>query len=201
MFAAPSSTTTFIKPSLLLNKTTPKNSSSKRKHLSRTKIMAKGSSSYLAPDTYHSMSPSDEELIFLHCMLRSSNLDKTMSFFQALGLKETRRKDSEKGKFTLVFMATSPGAPEIEITYNWGDEEEVFAPPSRSMGHLAFATADIYTLCKELQEKGITILRPPRDGRMAFVKSPDGISVELLQKGEALAPAEPWQSMENTGSW
>lgn len=163
--------------------------------------MAKGSSSYLAPDTYHSMSPSDEELIFLHCMLRSSNLDKTMSFFQALGLKETRRKDSEKGNFTLVFMATSPGAPEIEITYNWGDEEEVFAPPSRSMGHLAFATADIYTLCKELQEKGITILRPPRDGRMAFVKSPDGISVELLQKGEALAPAEPWQSMENTGSW
>ena len=88
--------------------------------------MAKGSSSYLAPDTYHSMSPSDEELIFLHYMLRSSNLDKTMSFFQALGLKETRRKDSEKGKFTLVFMATSPGAPEIEITYNWGDEEEVF---------------------------------------------------------------------------
>ena len=126
MFAAPSSTTTFIKPSLLLNKTTPKNSSSKRKHLFRTKIMAKGSSSYLAPDTYHSMSPSDEELIFLHCMLRSSNLEKTMSFFQALGLKETRRKDSEKGKFTLVFMATSPGAPEIEITYNWGDEEEVF---------------------------------------------------------------------------
>ena len=126
MFAAPSSTTTFIKPSLLLNKTTTKNSSSKRKHSFRTRIMAKGSSSYLAPDTYHSMSPSDEELIFLHCMLRSSNLDKTMSFFQALGLKETRRKDSEKGKFTLVFMATSPGAPEIEITYNWGDEEEVF---------------------------------------------------------------------------
>ena len=114
MFAAPSSTTTFIKPSLLLNKTTPKNSSSKRKHLFRTKIMAKGSSSYLAPDTYHSMSPSDEELIFLHCMLRSSNLDKTMSFFQALGLKETRRKDSEKGKFTLVFMATSPGAPKLK---------------------------------------------------------------------------------------
>lgn len=99
--------------------------------------MAKGSSSYLAPDTYHSMSPSDEEVIFLHCMLRTSNLEKTVSFFHALGLRETRRKDSEKGKFTLVFMATSPGAPEIEITHNWGDEEEVFgtrfSPPTTSI--------------------------------------------------------------------
>lgn len=133
MFAVPSSTTTFIKPSLL-NKTTK---NTRRKHFFRTKIMAKGSSSYLAPDTYHSMSPSDEEVIFLHCMLRASNLEKTVSFFHALGLRETRRKDSEKGKFTLVFMATSPGAPEIEITYNWGDEEEVFGtrffPPTTSI--------------------------------------------------------------------
>ena len=127
------------------------------------------------------------------------DLDKTMAFFSALGLRETRRKESEKGKFTLVFMASAPGAPEIELTHNWGGE--TFAPPSRSMGHLAYATDDIYKLCADLQEKGIIINRPPRDGKMAFVKSPDGISVELLQKGEPLEPAEPWASMENTGEW
>jgi lactoylglutathione lyase len=127
------------------------------------------------------------------------DLDKTMAFFSALGLRETRRKESEKGKFTLVFMASAPGAPEIELTHNWGGE--TFAPPSRSMGHLAYATDDIYKLCADLQEKGIVINRPPRDGKMAFVKSPDGISVELLQKGEPLEPAEPWASMENTGEW
>ena len=122
-----------------------------------------------------------------------------MAFFQALGLQETRRKESEKGKFTLVFMASAPGAPEIELTHNWGGE--MFAHPSRSMGHLAYATDDIYKLCSDLQAKGIVINRPPRDGKMAFVKSPDGISVELLQKGEPLEPAEPWASMENTGEW
>ena len=116
-------------------------------------------------------------------MLRVDDLEKTMAFFSALGLKETRRKESEKGKFTLVFMASAPGAPEIELTHNWGGE--TFAPPSRSMGHLAYATDDIYALCRKLQDAGIAINRPPRDGKMAFVKSPDGISVELLQKGDA----------------
>ena len=181
-------------------------------------------SSYLPSDTYNSL-PKDGDLTFLHTMLRVrlladralsnarararassssslaqvDDLDKTMAFFSALGLRETRRKESEKGKFTLVFMASAPGAPEIELTHNWGGE--TFAPPSRSMGHLAYATDDIYKLCADLQEKGIVINRPPRDGKMAFVKSPDGISVELLQKGEPLEPAEPWASMENTGEW
>ena len=160
-----------------------------------------GLSSYLPSETYKELSADDSEMIFLHTMLRASNLRKTMAFFEALGLRETRRKESEKGKYTLVFMASSPGAPEIELTYNWGDDEEVFAPPSRSMGHLAFATHEVYGLCERLQGQGIVINRPPRDGRMAFVKSPDGISVELLQKGEALEPKEPWKSMENTGTW
>ena len=127
------------------------------------------------------------------------DLDKTMAFFSALGLRETRRKESEKGKFTLVFMASAPGAPEIELTHNWGGE--TFAPPSRSMGHLAYATDDIYALCRKLQDSGIVINRPPRDGKMAFVKSPDGISVELLQKGTPLEPEEPWASAENVGEW
>ena len=156
-------------------------------------------SAYLPPDTYNSL-PKDGEPTFLHTMIRARDLDATVAFFNALGLKETRRKDSEKGKFTLVFMASSPGAPEVEITHNWGPPED-FAPPSRSFGHLAYAVDDIYALCASLQDQGITILRPPRDGRMAFVHSPDQISVELLQKGEPLAPAEPWASMPNTGEW
>ena len=117
--AAPCAAKTHIRPSLVQNN---KNKNRKKNFIAPLKAMA-GSSSYLAPDTYHSMNPSDEELIFLHTMIRSSNLEKTMAFFQALGLQETRRKDSEKGKFTLVFMASSPGAPEIEITHNWGPEE------------------------------------------------------------------------------
>ena len=160
-------------------------------------------SSYLPPDTYHSL-PKDGDLTFLHTMVRAKDLERTMSFFAALGLRETRRKESQNGKFTLVFMASAPGAPEIEITYNWPDENgetETFAPPSRSMGHLAFAVDDIYAKCASLRDAGIVINRPPRDGRMAFVISPDGISVELLQKGDALAPAEPWASMQNVGSW
>ena len=159
----------------------------------------KSVSSYLPADTYNSL-PKDGDLTFLHTMLRVNDLDATMDFFKALGLQETRRKESEKGKFTLVFMASAPGAPEIELTYNWGGEE--FAPPSRSMGHLAYATDDIYALCAKLRdEHAVPILRPPRDGCMAFVKSPDGISVELLQKGAALPPREPWLSMPNEGSW
>ena len=161
-------------------------------------------SAYLPADTYHSL-PKDGDVTFLHTMVRSTNLERTMAFYAALGLVETRRKESQNGKFTLVFMASCAGAPEIEITYNWPDattgETETFAPPSRSMGHLAFAVDDIYAKCEELRRAGIVINRPPRDGRMAFVISPDGISVELLQKGEALAPAEPWASMENIGSW
>ena len=118
MFAA---TRAFIKPSYFCKRVV-----NTKKHGNKNLTRMAGSSSYLAPDTYHSMSTADDELIFLHTMLRASNLEKTMSFFEALGLQETRRKDSEKGKYTLVFMATSKGAPEIEITYNWGDEEEVF---------------------------------------------------------------------------
>eukprot|EP00547_Thalassionema_nitzschioides_P018901 CAMPEP_0194242012 /NCGR_PEP_ID=MMETSP0158-20130606/7677_1 /TAXON_ID=33649 /ORGANISM="Thalassionema nitzschioides, Strain L26-B" /LENGTH=167 /DNA_ID=CAMNT_0038977013 /DNA_START=121 /DNA_END=624 /DNA_ORIENTATION=- len=159
----------------------------------------KGISSYLPADTYNSLPKGDGEVIFLHTMIRSMDLKKTMGFFEAIGLQETRRKESENGRFTLVFMASSPGAPEIEITYNW--DPEVFAEPSRSMGHLAYAVDDIYGLCASLQDKGVTILRPPRDGRMAFIKSPDGISVELLQKGTPLEPQEPWVSMSNTGTW
>ena len=169
-----------------------------RKLRTSAAMAEKSVSSYLPSDTYNSL-PKDGDLTFLHTMLRVNDLDATMDFFKALGLQETRRKESEKGKFTLVFMASAPGAPEIELTYNWGGED--FAAPSRSMGHLAYATDDIYALCESLQAKGIVINRPPRDGKMAFVKSPDGISVELLQKGEPLEAKEPWASMENIGSW
>ena len=165
---------------------------------STTVVAMRSISSYLPADTYNSLEK-DGDLTFLHTMLRVDDLEKTMAFFSALGLKETRRKESEKGKFTLVFMASAPGAPEIELTHNWGGE--TFAPPSRSMGHLAYATDDIYALCRKLQDAGIAINRPPRDGKMAFVKSPDGISVELLQKGTPLEPAEPWASAENVGEW
>ena len=169
-----------------------------RKLRTSAAMAEKSVSSYLPSDTYNSL-PKDGDLTFLHTMLRVNDLDATMDFFKALGLQETRRKESEKGKFTLVFMASAPGAPEIELTYNWGGED--FAAPSRSMGHLAYAMDDIYALCESLQAKGIVINRPPRDGKMAFVKSPDGISVELLQKGEPLEAKEPWASMENIGSW
>ena len=141
----------------------------------------------------------DGDVTYLHTMVRSADLEKTMHFFQAVGLRETRRKESENGRFTLVFMASAPGAPEVEITYNW--DPETFAPPSRSMGHLAYAVDDIYAKAEALQEAGIEILRPPRDGKMMFVKSPDGISVEILQKGTPLEPKEPWASMQNVGTW
>lgn len=137
---------------------------------------------------------------YLHAMVRVLDLDAALHFFcDLLGLVETRRKDHEGGRFTLVFLATEPGAPEIELTHNW-DQTEAYGG-GRNFGHLAFAVDDIYASCERLQAGGVTILRPPRDGRMAFVKSPDGISVELLQSGERLAPREPWASMPSTGSW
>ena len=137
---------------------------------------------------------------YLHSMLRVSDLDASLHFYcELLGLRETRRRDSEGGRFSLVFLA-APGddEPHVELTWNWDPEEYGNA---RNFGHLAFETDDIYALCEKLQSAGVTINRPPRDGRMAFVKSPDAISVELLQSGEPLEPAEPWASMENSGSW
>ena len=144
---------------------------------------------------------------YLHTMLRASDLDKTLQFFVAqLGLVEVRRYDSEQGRFTLVFLA-APGdaedaeikqSPLVEITYNWDTEDY---EGGRNFGHLAYRVDNIYETCQKLSDAGVVINRPPRDGRMAFVKSPDGISIELLQEGEALSVQEPWASMENSGSW
>ena len=137
---------------------------------------------------------------FLHTMVRVFDLDATLDFFvNKLGLIETARKDYEAGRFTLVFLATAKGEPEIELTHNW-DEKTPYSG-GRNFGHVAFEVDDINEYCANLKEKGVTILRPPRDGRMAFVRSPDQISVELLQKGKALTPKEPWISMENQGEW
>jgi lactoylglutathione lyase len=138
---------------------------------------------------------------YLHTMVRVQDLDRSMAFFRLLGLEQTRRIDNDQGRFTLVFMAP-PGQPEapVELTYNW-DGDEGLPSDSRHFGHLAYGVENIYDKCAELQAAGVTINRPPRDGRMAFVRSPDNVSVELLQEGQALAPAEPWKSMENTGTW
>lgn len=139
---------------------------------------------------------------FLHSMIRVRDLDAALGFFVGgLGLQEHRRKDHDKGRFTLVFLRTGDpeDAAEIELTHNW-DEESPYSG-GRNFGHLAFRVDNIYALCSHLQERGVTILRPPRDGHMAFVRSPDDISVELLQRGDALAPEEPWASMPNTGAW
>jgi lactoylglutathione lyase len=135
---------------------------------------------------------------YLHTMLRVSDPDATLRFFETMGLKETRRFDNEKGRFTLIFMA-APGdeKAEVELTYNWDPEEY---QGGRNFGHLAYRVDNIYDTCQRLMDAGVTINRPPRDGHMAFVRSPDGISVELLQDGH-LEPAEPWASMPNTGSW
>jgi len=142
----------------------------------------------------------ENALKFLHSMVRVKNLDEALDFFiNKLGLIEIKRKESNSGKFTLVFLATGPGQPEIELTYNWGQEDDY--TNGKNFGHLAFSVGDIYKKCEELQDLGVTILRPPRDGHMAFIKSPDGISIELLQEGERLTPCEPWISMKNTGSW
>mgnify|MGYP002790701421 FL=1 len=138
---------------------------------------------------------------YLHTMVRVSDLDASLDFYcSKLGLREIRRYDSDKGRFTLVFLA-APGDEEraqVELTYNWDPEEYGIG---RAFGHLAYEVDDIYALCQRLMDAGVTINRPPRDGRMAFVRSPDNISVELLQKGGALPPREPWASMQNTGSW
>jgi lactoylglutathione lyase len=138
---------------------------------------------------------------YLHTMVRVKDLEKSMAFYELLGLKETRRFVNDKGRFTLVFMAP-PGQEEcpVELTWNW-DGDEGLPSDSRHFGHLAYAVDDIYATCKHLMDNGVTINRPPRDGHMAFVRSPDNVSVELLQKGESLAPAEPWASMPNTGHW
>jgi len=137
---------------------------------------------------------------FYHTMVRVSDLDQSLDFYcKALGLHETRRFERPEGRYTLVFLAAdeTPDA-EIELTYNWDPEDYT---GGRNFGHLAFHVPDIYATCQQLMDHGVTINRPPRDGRMAFVKSPDGISIELLQHGEALEAVEPWTSMENTGSW
>ena len=137
---------------------------------------------------------------YLHTMVRVSDLDASLKFYRdALGLEELSRRDSPAGRFTLVFLA-APGdhAAQIELTYNW--DPEVYSG-GRNFGHVAYAVDDVYAACQRLQDHGVTILRPPRDGRMACVRSPDGISIELLQRGTALAPQEPWISMPNTGTW
>ncbi|MGH1452079.1 MAG: VOC family protein [Paracoccaceae bacterium] len=138
---------------------------------------------------------------YLHTMVRVKDLEATMAFFALLGLKETRRMDSEAGRFSLIFMAAE-GQEEcpVELTYNWDGDDEL-PSDSRHFGHLAYEVEDIYAICAHLQANGVVINRPPRDGRMAFVRSPDNISVELLQMGDALEPAEPWASMESTGHW
>jgi lactoylglutathione lyase len=137
---------------------------------------------------------------YLHTMVRVSDIDESLDFYcNKLGLVELKRYDNEKGRFTLVFLA-APGDEEaqVELTYNWDPEEY---DEGRNFGHLAYRVDDIYALCQKLMDAGVTINRPPRDGHMAFVRSPDNISIELLQKGDALPPKEPWASMENTGHW
>jgi lactoylglutathione lyase len=144
---------------------------------------------------------------YLHTMVRVADLDKALDFYVAkLGLKEVRRIDNERGRFTLVFLAapddearsTRKRAPEVELTHNWDPEDY---QGGRNFGHLAYLVEDIYASCQRLADGGVTINRPPRDGHMAFVRSPDGISIELLQKGAPLPPAEPWASMPNVGAW
>jgi len=137
---------------------------------------------------------------YLHTMVRVTDLEASMRFYRdALGLELVARRDYAQGRFTLVYLA-APGdaAAQVELTHNW--DPEVYAG-GRNFGHLAYAVDDIYAACQRLQDHGVTILRPPRDGRMAFVRSPDDISIELLQAGDSLAPAEPWASMANSGTW
>ena len=137
---------------------------------------------------------------YLHTMVRVTDIDESLKFYvDLLGLKEVRRKDSEQGRFTLIFLAAEGDEDaQVELTYNWDREDYT---GGRNFGHLAYAVNDIYALCERLMAGGVAINRPPRDGRMAFVRSPDNISIELLQKGDALLPAEPWVSMPNIGSW
>lgn len=149
---------------------------------------------------------------YLHTMVRVTDVDASLKFYcDIMGMKEVRRHESEQGRFTLIFLTGGEDvasfqagrAPALELTYNWPAEDgstETY-DGGRNFGHLAYEVDDIYGYCQHLMDQGVTINRPPRDGRMAFIRSPDGISIELLQKGEALAPAEPWLSMPNTGSW
>ncbi|MCG2576455.1 VOC family protein [Dechloromonas sp. XY25] len=136
---------------------------------------------------------------YLHTMVRVRDLEASLRFYEALGLREVRRTEHQQGRFTLVFLA-APGdeSAQLELTYNWDPEDYGSA---RNFGHVAYAVDDIYAMCERLQQAGIVINRPPRDGRMAFVRSPDLISIELLQRGEALPPCEPWVSMPNVGVW
>lgn len=137
---------------------------------------------------------------FLHAMIRVKDLDRSLDFFiNKLGLIETRRNEYPQGKFTLVFLATALGGPEIELTYNWDQVDEYSV--GRNFGHLAFSVENIYETCDRLIKQGVIINRPPRDGYMAFIKSPDNQSIELLQKGKALESCAPWNTMENTGNW
>ncbi len=140
-------------------------------------------------------------LRYLHTMVRVKDLEKSIAFYEFLGLKETRRFDHEGGRFTLIFMAP-PGQEEcpVELTYNWDGDDDLPAD-GRHFGHLAYLVPNIYETCQHLMDNGVTINRPPRDGHMAFVRSPDNISIELLQEGDDLPKAEPWASMENTGHW
>jgi lactoylglutathione lyase len=135
---------------------------------------------------------------YLHTMIRVSSIDDTVAFFDVIGLKEVRRYSSEKGRFTNVFLAVPGEAAQVELTFNWDPEAYT---GGRNFGHLAYAVDNIYETCAALQKHGVTINRPPREGKMAFVKTPDGISVELLQDGDALPVAEPWASAPNIGTW
>ena len=139
---------------------------------------------------------------YLHTMVRITNVEKSLNFYcNLLGLKEIRRKESEKGKFTLIFLGADNSDEKtglLELTYNWDSEEYSVG---RNFGHLAYNVKNIYEICKKLMDNGVTINRPPRDGHMAFVRSPDGISIEILQEGDSLPLEEPWKSMENSGSW
>lgn len=148
---------------------------------------------------------------YLHTMLRVENLESSLAFFEKLGIKEVSRKESEQGRFTLVFLAAEGDmqrardskSPLVELTYNWPDESgntEKYTG-GRNFGHLAYRVDNIYDICQKLMDDGITINRPPRDGYMAFIKTPDGISIELLQKGKPLVPTSPWKEMENQGTW
>ncbi|WP_420568137.1 VOC family protein [Thalassovita sp.] len=138
---------------------------------------------------------------YLHTMVRVKDLEASLRFYTLLGLKEVRRKDFDKGRFSLIFLAPEgQEEAQVELTYNW-DGDDALPSDSRHFGHLAYAVEDIYALCQHLMDNGVVINRPPRDGHMAFVRSPDNISVELLQMGDPLPPQEPWASMENTGTW
>ncbi|HPD93043.1 MAG: VOC family protein [Rhodobacter sp.] len=138
---------------------------------------------------------------YLHTMVRVLDLEASMAFYRLLGLEQTRRYDNDQGRFSLVFMAP-PGQPEcpVELTWNW-DGDDGLPSDSRHFGHLAYEVDDIYATCQHLIDNGVTLNRPPRDGRMAFVRSPDNVSIELLQKGEAKTPVEPWTSLPNIGHW